>query len=527
MKIQNLKIDEKTFFFIALAITLFVRIRLCDIAMERDEGEYAYAGWQILRGALPYADFYNMKFPGVYYFYALIFKLFGTHIIAVRLSVMALNLSSGFFVYALGKKWLGQQGAWLASGIFLLLSVAYHGQGFISNCEHFVVFFYLLGLWLLSQKSIFSAGLCLGIACLMKQHAAILALFAGFMLVNDYFKTKNVKILIAQFLSLGIGFLLPLIGLLFFILQKNIFSQFYYFTFEYAAAYSKLNTFNLGDFTYSYAYICFDNIGFWLIFWVTVYHIFKNRKLDLEMGIAEKGSSMKGNFILLFWLISFISICPGWYFRAHYYQFIFPASALVMAYGLSVLKIEGRIKNFKFNLSNVLIMSLLCTFIVQSGYFFFQKPSDVSRYMYRYDYFSEIKDFSKKLGEISKPDDKIGVLSTDPQIFFYAQRQQATGFLYLYPLLENQKFASEMTEKLIAETEANKPEWLISFYIPREGNNPITTKRVITWFDKYAQNYSLKAVMYSKKKYFAETEWDNPSIDTSRKNILYLYQRRD
>ena len=65
MNILNFRINEKLFYFITLIIIIWVGMRLADAPMERDEGEYAYAGWQILRGGLPYVDFYNMKFPGI------------------------------------------------------------------------------------------------------------------------------------------------------------------------------------------------------------------------------------------------------------------------------------------------------------------------------------------------------------------------------------------------------------------------------------------------------------------------------
>ena len=66
----------------ALAIIVFtlvvaIRIRLLGIPLERDEGEYAYAGQLILQGIPPYKLAYNMKFPGTYAAYALIMSIFG------------------------------------------------------------------------------------------------------------------------------------------------------------------------------------------------------------------------------------------------------------------------------------------------------------------------------------------------------------------------------------------------------------------------------------------------------------------
>src|ERR1700676_2959186 len=64
---------------IALIILLIagIRFRLRDFPLERDEGEYAYAGQLILQGIPPYQLAYNMKLPGTYGAYALIMAVFG------------------------------------------------------------------------------------------------------------------------------------------------------------------------------------------------------------------------------------------------------------------------------------------------------------------------------------------------------------------------------------------------------------------------------------------------------------------
>ena len=54
-----------------------VRLRLRDMPLERDEGEYAYSGQLILQGIPPYKLAYNLKFPGIYAAYALMMLIFG------------------------------------------------------------------------------------------------------------------------------------------------------------------------------------------------------------------------------------------------------------------------------------------------------------------------------------------------------------------------------------------------------------------------------------------------------------------
>ncbi|MHC4424424.1 MAG: hypothetical protein ACYSWR_07145, partial [Planctomycetota bacterium] len=60
-------------------LTAAIRIRLREVPLERDEGEYAYGGQLILQGLPSDAPLYNIK-PGIYIAYALIQAVFGqTH----------------------------------------------------------------------------------------------------------------------------------------------------------------------------------------------------------------------------------------------------------------------------------------------------------------------------------------------------------------------------------------------------------------------------------------------------------------
>src|ERR1035438_2051371 len=69
----------------------FIRLRLRDMPLERDEGEYAYAGQLILQGIPPYELAYNMKLPGTYYAYALGMAVFGQTAAGVHLTLLAAN----------------------------------------------------------------------------------------------------------------------------------------------------------------------------------------------------------------------------------------------------------------------------------------------------------------------------------------------------------------------------------------------------------------------------------------------------
>src|ERR1700757_726913 len=73
---------------LTVCATSGIRFRLIDMPLERDEGEYAYAGQLILEGIPPYKLAYNMKLPGTYAAYALTMAVFGETIRGIHLGLM-------------------------------------------------------------------------------------------------------------------------------------------------------------------------------------------------------------------------------------------------------------------------------------------------------------------------------------------------------------------------------------------------------------------------------------------------------
>jgi hypothetical protein len=70
-----------------LAAIVFTLVMTIRVSLERDEGEYAYAGHLMLQGIPPYKLVYNMKFPGTYAAYAAIMSIFGPTILGIHLGV--------------------------------------------------------------------------------------------------------------------------------------------------------------------------------------------------------------------------------------------------------------------------------------------------------------------------------------------------------------------------------------------------------------------------------------------------------
>ena len=76
------------------------------------------------------------------------------------------------------------------------------------------------------------------------------------------------------------------------------------------------------------------------------------------------------------------------------------------------------------------------------------------------------------------------MLGSEPQIYFYSGRRSATGYLYMYGLMEDQKYALRMQQEMIGEIETNSPEFVVFVHIPSSWARPLDSETLIfKWAD--------------------------------------------
>src|SRR5512136_434514 len=181
---------------LAVLFVLIVRVRLRDMPLERDEGEYAYAGQLILQGVPPYKEAYNMKLPGTYAAYAAIMAVFGQSPSGIRLGLALVNAAAIVLVFLLGRKLLDEAAGLAAAAAIALLSLSPSVLGLAGHATHFIVLAALSGTWVLLRALerpppngprtailIGASGLLFGLAFLMKQHGIFFGLFGAMYLL--------------------------------------------------------------------------------------------------------------------------------------------------------------------------------------------------------------------------------------------------------------------------------------------------------------------------------------------------------
>ena len=144
--------------------------------LERDEGEYAYAGQLILQGVPPYQLAYNMKLPGTYAAYAGILAIFGQTPAAVHDGTLLVNAATTFLIFLLALRLFGQLAAIVSAASYALLSTSQSVLGFAGHATHFVALPAVAGalIFLRAVESrrtwqFFLTGILMGLAFVMKQ----------------------------------------------------------------------------------------------------------------------------------------------------------------------------------------------------------------------------------------------------------------------------------------------------------------------------------------------------------------------
>ena len=163
---------------------------------ETDEGIVAVGAERILRGQIPYRDFFSELGPGSFYLQAAIFKIVGTHAAAMRLTAWLLGGIISGLIYLLARRLVTGAAAFLPSAVFAL--VCYPATYRVSH-HWWGNFFLLLTVLCLmpsetlagppsapGRKVLVGAGALAGLAllCMQSMGAWTLLMGAGFLLVH-------------------------------------------------------------------------------------------------------------------------------------------------------------------------------------------------------------------------------------------------------------------------------------------------------------------------------------------------------
>jgi hypothetical protein len=515
---------------VVLGLIIAIRIRLLGIPLERDEGEYAYAGQLMLQGISPYQLAYNMKFPGTYAAYAVVMSIFGQTINGVHLGLLLVNAATIILIFFLGRQ-LMDSVVGVAAGIsYAVLSISPSVLGFAGHATHFVLLPVLGGTLLLLNATdrrafgwLFTSGLLFGLGVLMKQPGVFFLLLGAIHLVSsDLHRRFQLKTILLRSLIFSGGVILPF-GITCLLLWRiGVFDRFWFWTIDYARQYASLVPFSQASqlFFYSTREVIVAGWPIWML-----------AGIGLVAGLWVQRTRASTVFLLGFLFFSALALCMGFYFRLHYFILVLPAVSLLAGVAISRLSDLSVDRPIGVRFIPILILgaALAWPILTERMFFFEASPADASRMIYPESPFAESIRIAEYLREHTTPSDTIAVLGSEPQIYFYSDRHSATGYIYAYGLMEAQKYATQMQQEMIREIERARPKFLISVVMPDSWLQRTESERLIfTWANEYtAQNYTVAGFVNMVARHKTDYYFGNvpQSVPQLGKYIL-IYQRK-
>ena len=486
---------------IALAILLIagIRFRLRAMPLERDEGEYAYAGQLILQGIPPYQLAYNMKLPGTYAAYAAIMAVFGQSATAIHLGVILVNAACILLVYLIAGRLFDPTAAVVTGATFGLFSIRPQLLGLAGHATHFVALAALLSIYLLLRafasgrlSLFFLSGIFSGMALLMKQPGFFFLIFVGlYLLWREWSAKTSWEKLLKKLTVFAVGGALPYILTCLILLRAGVFQKFWFWTFSYARAYG--SELSLSEGLHQFANrmeLQKEHIG---LIWLLIV-------FGMAAFLWSRKWRQHAPFVLGLLGFSFLALSMGLYFRGHYFIVLYPVLAMLAGAGVSAAcDLTRRTTLPKAAAAAPMILFGLAfanALYAERAVYFTEPPHEASRDIYGINPFSEAVGIADYVRANSGANARVAVLGSEPEIYFYSQRHSATGYIYTYPLVEEQPYASVMQSEFIREVESAAPEFVVYVLIDRSWlKRPRSDQHIFQWADAYTrEHYSLVGI---------------------------------
>ncbi len=513
---------------LAVLIVCWIRYRLAAMPLERDEGEYAYMGQLILEGIAPYKEAYNMKLPGTYFMYSLIMLIFGKTFTAIHIGLMFMNAATMVFLFLSFKRLFSPMTGLIAAATYGVMSISPGMLGFAAHATHFVCFYVSLALYFFARydengKLYFSllAGVMFGLSFLMKQQALFFIIFGGIMMLSVHLLNKpmSVKKAVVSTGLYSVGVFIPYTVLVLMMKATGNFDKFWFWTVEYAGKYASGLPWEQGKELL---------IGTFNPIWKEFMILWLLAITGMIVVLIGKFSVKQKVLAISFSLLAFASVCPGFFFRQHYFINLLPAVGLMAGISLDYFfKLIGQKLNTK-----TLTYAPFIIFVLMAGtslgknkpFYFKEKPLKLCKAIYGGNPFVESVEIAKYIKTNSDQNDKMAILGSEPQILVYADRRSATGYIYTYAMMELHDYNKKMQAEMIKEIEKEKPKFMVfcnvSFSWLAKAESP---KGIFDWFNKYNQkNYDLVGIADMVSNTQTDYAWDKDVINYVRKGKEYV-----
>lgn len=470
-----------------------VRLRLLEAPLDRDEGEYAYFGQLLLQGIPPYATAYHAKLPGVYGAYALAMALFGRSIAGIHLGLLVVNAATSVLVYLVASRLFNRTAAVSAAAVLAVLSLSPRLQGLAAYAEHFLLLPALAGALVLIRAvesrrllTFFVGGILVGLAFIIKQSGGAFVLFAALYALlaprpaerDDWGRRSQAALAVVA------GSLIPFAVVCAGFAIAGLFDRFWFWTVVYTSHYASTTPPAVGLLLLALALRSILSSSYLVIVPVAI---------GLSALFWDPRARSGRLFIVLLSVCAAAGTSIGLYFRNQYFLLLTPAVALLAGLGADALANRvARAPTLRHAMCAALILLPLGQFAwAERAILFETPPADLARALAPpRNPLPESLEIGRWIRGRGAPTDRIAVIGSEPQIYFYAGLRAATGYIYMYPLMENQPYAAEMQRRMIGEIEAAQPRFVVLVNVAVSWNvGRMSDRTVFQWWNRYQEGF--------------------------------------
>ena len=524
---NNVRVFAWVIFLTVLAGAVLARIHLLGLPLERDEGEYAYTGQLLLQGIPPYQSAYSMKFPGTAVAYALLMSIFGETGRGIHLGLITVNLGTTIFILLIGRRLFGEIAGISAAAAFSALTLMPYVLGQAAHATHFVLLPAAAGCFALlstversSKIRLFVSGTLFGVAVLMKQPGLFFALFgAAYLFGRDLAERARLRSALLRNLLFLSGVATPLLVTGLILWQAGVFEKFWFWTITYTQHYAREVPIRVG---LRILKNHFPSViaAAWPIWVIAIIGLIRELFYDFRW---TRG------FLVELTFFGIMAVCAGLYFRPHYFiLLLLPVSLLAGNAVTTALTAVGNRRAYtSFAVILLFALALVWPIWKERDFLFERSITEANRMVNGTNPFPESIKIAEFIREQSTPSDTIAVLGSEPQIYFYAKRHSATGYIYTYGLMEPQPFANQMQQEMIREIESARPKFLVLVVMNRSWLVwPDSDLSIFKWATKYCdENYDevgLINISDTGTNYY----FPRPPDTTPTEDHILMYQRK-
>jgi 4-amino-4-deoxy-L-arabinose transferase-like glycosyltransferase len=519
--------------FIILLFVIIVRVRIIDIPLERDEGTYANNAMAMLEGSPPYDEAYDIKLPGLFAVYAIILTVFGKTATGIHTGLLIFNILTVLLIFYLGKRLYDPITGTMAAACYAILSLSQKVNGFTANAEPLAVLPTLGGIIMLlkaletrQKKDFFLCGLLLGTAFVIKQTIALFIAFSGLYIIYTYIKNRpaDLKRCIKEILMYSAGVFAPYTFICIALYFAGVFESFWFWTITWPSNY--VSSVPLATGMQYFLMTTGSILQSQLLIWILAL-------AGLLSMIWDRVNRKRAGFIIGFFIVSVLAISVGLWFYTHYFIFLLPVLSILAAIGVNAIsrlfKKGDRIL-FKTGIPVLLItVSILFMIYKERHYLFTDTTTAILKKSYLQNPFAESVDIGNYINERTDPDDKIAVLGSEPQIYFYSKRRSASKHTMMYTITGGAAHIPTIQRELIDDITAARPKYMVYVNIQTSWGNP-PSDSFFSWMQNYTSaNYDVVGLIELVSPAITNYYWEEAAARRTppADNWLLVFKRKE